>query len=153
MYKLLSVFNKQLEKHQVIVYLGLKVDASLTETLRKPKGKRHSEIAQNRQEAEISEKGQDKQKDSLTKIQSKGVNTEGRWLKKNGRLIFGFKHHEVVDENRLILAVHTITAHEYDSKGLKPLLGKIPKHTKSRISMRIKDIKYLQMMNNIKNTT
>lgn len=39
----------------------------------------------------------------LTNLQGKGIDTEGRWLKKNGRSIFGFKHHEVVDENGLIV--------------------------------------------------
>ena len=43
--KLLSAFNKQPEKHQVIVHTGLKVDASLTETPRKPKGQICYEIA------------------------------------------------------------------------------------------------------------
>ena len=36
--KLLLAFNKQLEKHQVIIHTGLKVDASLTESPREPKG-------------------------------------------------------------------------------------------------------------------
>ncbi len=37
-----------------------------------------------------------------------------------------------MDENGLILGVHATTANEYDSKGLKPLLGKIPKHHKKQ---------------------
>ena len=43
--KLLDAFNKQLEKQGVIVRTGLKVDASLTKTLRKPKGEIRYEIA------------------------------------------------------------------------------------------------------------
>ncbi len=92
--KLFSAFNKQPEKHQVIVHTGLKVDACLTETPRKLKGQICYEIAQDRKEDEISREEQDKQKDSLTKLQGKGVDTEGRWLKKNGRSIFDFKHHD-----------------------------------------------------------
>lgn len=130
--KLLLAFNKQLEKHQVIVRTGLKVDASLTETPRKPKGKIRYEIAQDRKEDEVSGEEQAKQRDSLTKLQGKGLDTEGRWLKKNGRSIFGFKHHDAVDENGLIIGVHTTTANEHDSKGLKPLLDKIPKRHKKQ---------------------
>ena len=64
------------------------------------------------------------------------MDTEGRWLKKNGHSIFGFRHHRAVDENGLIIGVHTTTANEYDSRGLKPL----PDNS-------------LQMMNYLKSTT
>ena len=43
--KVLGPFNRQLEKHKVIVKTGRKVDASLTESQRKPKGKISHEIA------------------------------------------------------------------------------------------------------------
>ena len=130
--KLLLAFNKQLEKHQVIIHTGLKVNASFAESPRKPKGEIRYEIAQDRKEDEVSGKEQDKQRDSLTKLQGKGMDTEGRWLKKNGHSIFGFRHHRAVDENGLIIGVHTTTANEYDSRGLKPLPDKIPKHHKKQ---------------------
>jgi IS5 family transposase len=63
------------------------------------------------------------------------VDTEGRWLKKGKRCVFGFKRHDAVDENGMIVAVHTVRANEHDSKGLKPLLKKTPKrHTQHGVS-------------------
>ncbi|MDR0543798.1 MAG: transposase [Odoribacteraceae bacterium] len=62
----------------------------------------------------------------MKKQQGKGVDSEGRWLKKDGKIIFGFKHHDAVDDNGLILAVHTTVANEHDSRGLSPLLEKLP---------------------------
>ena len=101
--KLLPAFNKQTEKHQVIVHTGLKVDASLTETPRKPKEQIHYEIARDRKEDEVSGKEQDKQKDSLTKLQGNGVDTEGRWLKRNGLPSFVLNITTEVDKNGFIL--------------------------------------------------
>ncbi len=63
----------------------------------------------------------------MKKIQGKGVDSQARWLKKGGKSIFGYKRHDGVDENGMILGVHTTTANEHDSKGLKPVLEKIPR--------------------------
>lgn len=132
--KILNAFNKQLEKHNLIVKTGVKVDASITETLRKPKGSIRYEIAEDRKEDEVPEDEKSKQTKSLVKLQGKGVDTEGRWLKKGGKTIFGFKRHDAVDENGMILGVHTTTANEHDSKGLSSLLKKTPhKYTKDGV--------------------
>lgn len=128
--KVLNAFNKQLEAHKIIVKTGLKVDASLTQSQRKPKGKISYEIAQDRKEDEISEQEKTKQTSFLKKQQGKGVDIEGRWVKKGGRSQFGFKHHDAVDENGLIVSVHTTTANEHDSKGLAALLDKTAKRHK-----------------------
>jgi IS5 family transposase len=40
---------------------------------------------------------------------------------------FGFKHHDAENDNWLILDVHTMVANEHDSKGLAPLLEKLPR--------------------------
>ena len=128
--KLLDAFNKQLEKQGVIVRTGLKVDASLTETPRKPKGSIRYEIAEDHKEDQVDKKEIAKQKDLLKKQQGKGVDTEARWLKKNGKSIFGYKHHDAVDENGMVVSVHTTTANKHDSKGLRPLLKKTPKRHK-----------------------
>jgi IS5 family transposase len=125
--ELLSAINSELSKYQLIVSHGIKVDASLTESPRKPKGKISYEIAEDRHEDAVSAEEEGKQTTSLKKQQGKGVDIEGRWLKKNGRSIFGFKRHDAVDDNGLILAVHTTTANEHDSKGLAPLIEKLPK--------------------------
>lgn len=125
--KLLLSINKQLERHGVLIQSGVKVDASLTESPRKPKGAIHYQIAEDRKEDQVSQQEQSQQERSLKKLQGKGVDAEGRWVRKNGRSVFGYKHHDAVDENGLILSVHTTTANQHDSKGLKPLLKKTPK--------------------------
>ena len=130
--KVLNAFNQQLEKHKVIVQTGIKVDASLTDSPRKPKGDIRYQIAEDRKEDEVSIEETKKQSVSLKKLQGKGVDTEGRWVKKGGRSRFGFKHHDGVDANGLIVSVHTTTANEHDSKGLIPLLKKTPKWHKSK---------------------
>ena len=48
--KLLNKINAQLEFHQVVVKTGLKVDASLTDTPGKPKGKPTYQIVEDRKE-------------------------------------------------------------------------------------------------------
>ena len=130
--KLLAAVNKQLESHKLIVKTGIKVDASLTATPLKPKGKTKYEIAEDRKEDEVSQEQQDKQTSELKKIVSEGTDTEARWVKKGGKTIFGYKRHDGVDEAGMILGVHTTTANEHDSKGLEPLLKKIPKRHKEK---------------------
>jgi IS5 family transposase len=129
---LLFAINHQLESKKLIVKRGVKVDASLTETNLKPKGKTTYQIAEDRKEEEVSDEQKKKQTRQLKKLSSKGTDTEARWLKKGNRTIFGYKRHDGVDENGMILGVHTTTANEHDSKGLKPLLKKIPKRHKQK---------------------
>jgi IS5 family transposase len=125
--KILLAFNRQFEKHHLTVRTGIKVDASLTESPRKPKGAIRYEIAEDRGEDEVPQEERKKQAGTLKKLQGKGVDAEGRWLKKGKRTVFGFKRHDAVDENGMIPGVHTTTANQHDSRGLKPLLKKIPR--------------------------
>jgi len=43
-------------------------------------------------------------------------------LRKGKEVRFGYKNHILTDENGMQLSVHTTTANEHDSKGLKPCL-------------------------------
>jgi IS5 family transposase len=70
--KILSAFNRQLEKHHLTVRTGVRVDASLTESPRKPKGAVGYQIAEDRREDEVPREEQDKQKVSVRKLQGKG---------------------------------------------------------------------------------
>ncbi|WP_430812825.1 MULTISPECIES: transposase [unclassified Carboxylicivirga] len=60
----------------------------------------------------------------LVKQKQPGVDEQGRWLKKGGKLHYGFKKHIATSQEGFITAVHTTTANEHDSKGLKPLIKK-----------------------------
>ncbi|WP_404812888.1 transposase [Capnocytophaga canimorsus] len=51
-----------------------------------------------------------------------GVDKEARWLKKGTKTYFGYKKQIAVDDNGLVLAVHTTVANKHDSKVLIPLL-------------------------------
>ncbi len=53
-----------------------------------------------------------------------GVDAEARWVKKNGKSVFGYKQHTLVDNNGLVLAVETTAANQHDSKPLLTLLDK-----------------------------
>ena len=63
--KLLKAVNKQLESHKLIVKTGIKVDASLTASPLKPKGKTKYEIAEDRKEDKISQEQLDNQSSEL----------------------------------------------------------------------------------------
>ena len=52
------------------------------------------------------------------------VDGEVRWIKKMGRLHFGYKRHSVTDENGLVLAEETTAANESDIKHLETPLKK-----------------------------
>ncbi|XOD68268.1 MAG: transposase [Flavobacteriales bacterium Tduv] len=54
-----------------------------------------------------------------------GVDSQGKWLKKSGKLYYGYKKHIGVDKNKMILALHSVAANEHDRRGLKPLISKL----------------------------
>lgn len=127
--RLLRKINKQLEDKNVMVKEGAAlVDASLTDSPRRPKGKTTYEIAHDRKEDQRDPESETKEDDhqKLIKQVHPGVDCEGRWVKKAGRLHYGFKKHIATDLDGLVTAVHTTTANEHDSKGLKPLIKKTP---------------------------
>ena len=105
------------------------VDASITDTPRQPKGKTTYEIATDREEDERKEAEKEEEEKSMRLIKKTqpGVDVEARWLKKSGKLRYGFKKHISVEEEELVLSVHTTTANEHDSKGLKKIIKKTPK--------------------------
>jgi transposase, IS5 family len=127
--RLLRKLNNQLESKRIIVESGVRVDASITDSPRRPKGKTTYEICEDRREDQRDEA--DVQAESsimkVVKVTKPGVDTEARWLKKAGKLHYGYKKHIAVDESGMVLSVHTTTANEHDSKGLTPLLKKTPK--------------------------
>jgi len=104
-------------------------DASITNTPERPKGKTTYEIAEDRKEDLHSEESKQEERKQLKLVRQKqsGADEQGRWLKKGGKLHYGFKKHIATDQEGLVTALHTTAANEHDSKGLKPLLKKTPK--------------------------
>ncbi len=66
--ELLNAINNQLENHSILVKQGAIIDASITPTERKPKGKKEFEIT-------------DEDPPKLETVHKKGVDTEGSWTK------------------------------------------------------------------------
>ena len=60
----------------------------------------------------------------LKEVVKPNVDTEARWVKKMGKLHFGYKRHTVTDENGLVLAEETTAANESDMKHLEIPLTK-----------------------------
>jgi len=133
--RILRKVNNQLNKHKLIVKGGNKVDASLTSSPFSPKGKPTYELAQDRNEDDRDQQQVDKEKHyhKLKKVEQPGADNQARWVKKSGKSVYGYKKHIATDENGMILGVHTTTANEHDSKGLKPLIDKIPKSQRKQV--------------------
>lgn len=117
--KLLILINKQLESHGILVRTGAIVDASITDTPRRPRGKKEYEAVEDRKEPDCEEKP------SLQEKIKPNVDKDARWVKKAGKLRFGFKQHTAVDRNGLVLGVVTTSANESDIKHLEDVLDKI----------------------------
>ena len=125
---LLEHINEQLQNKGIMVKQGkAKVDATLTDSPRKPKGKKTFELAIDRQEDQRNQEDIDKEQAQakLIEEQQPGVDHQARWLKKRGKLHYGYKNHTAVDEDGLVKAVYTTTANAHDSKGLPALLDKL----------------------------
>lgn len=132
---ILSLINKQLEDHGILVKTGVKIDASLTDTPRKPRGKTTYAIAEDRNEDEVGDEEKMKQESGIQHVRlfQSGVDVEGRWLKKAGKLHFGFKRHVSTDQDGLVLGVITTAANVHDSKTFEDLVIKSALPPRSRV--------------------
>ena len=117
---LLSEVNRQLEARRVMVTSGVIVDASVTDSPRRPRGRKEYEMAEDRHE--------DGQADTanarLVEKPRPGVDMEARWVKKAGKIHFGYKRHTVVNQDGLVIAEETTPANESDMRHLKTPLEK-----------------------------
>ena len=117
----LGEINRQLEEKGVIVKRGAIVDASITDTPRRPSGRREYEVVEDRHEEDSRETSEEA---ILKEVVKSNVDGDARWIKKMGKLHFGYKRHTVTDENGLILAEETTAANESDIKHLETPLKK-----------------------------
>jgi len=114
--KLLQIINQQLEQHGLIIRTGAIVDASITDSPRKPKGNKEVEVVTDREETNTT--GQ-KLLTETTGIKgaikvAAGVDSEGAWIKKGNKLRYGYKKHVCTDSEGMILSVITTAANESD---------------------------------------
>ncbi|MBR8706962.1 IS5 family transposase [Bacteroides pyogenes] len=118
---ILNEINRQLEEKGVIVKRGAIVDASITDTPRRPRGRKEYEVVEDRNEEDGRESSE---KAMLKEVVKSNVDGDARWVKKMGKLHFGYKRHTVTDENGLVLAEETTAANESDIKHLETPLKK-----------------------------
>lgn len=125
--KIFEKINKGLESKGLIVKTGAIVDASITESVRKPKGKTTYKVADDRKEDERSKedkKAEITQK-RLIKITQPGVDSEAAWIKKAGKLHYGYKKHLCTDDAEgMIAAVVTTPANESDMHHMSDVVDK-----------------------------
>ena len=125
--KIFEKINTQLESKGLIVKTGAIVDATVTDSPRKPKGKTTYAIANDRKEEErtqsdIEEEAAQKQ---VIKITQPGVDSEAAWLKKAGKLHYGYKKHLCTDQAEgMITAVVTTAANESDMHHISDVVDK-----------------------------
>lgn len=122
--KVFSAMNKQLEKHNILVKTGAIVDASVIDSPFKPKGKASFEVEVDREESPrpASELEKEQEEKRVQKIVHPSVDTEAAWLKKAGRLRYGYKKHIVTEREGLILGVTTTAANVNEIANLEEVL-------------------------------
>lgn len=125
--KLLTALNQQLEKHKIIVIKGAIVDASIIDSPLKPKGKVAYQIETDRDEHPRDDKEIEKEikSNELLKTEQTSVDTEAAWIKKGGKLRYGYKKHIVTDEEGLVLGVTTTPANVNEIANLEDVLKDI----------------------------
>lgn len=118
---LLQQINTQLSRHGVLVKHGAIIDASVTPTLRKPKGKTSYTL---------EPEGQEPMQRSL----QPGVDKEAKWVKKGSKLQYGYKRHYLAAEDTgIVLAVHTTAANVHDGQCMASCFDQVELPSGSRI--------------------
>ena len=117
---LLDEVNRQLQEKGLLVRTGTIVDASITESPLKPKGKAQYEVVADNETVESDNGSQDGAK--LQKMVKPGVDIEAAWTKKAGKLYYGYKKHHATDMNGIVLAVETTAANTHDGQVLELLV-------------------------------
>lgn len=117
---LLSEINRKLASRHVIVNTGVTVDASVTDSPRRPREQKEYEVVEDRHEDEVSDTANAR----LMEKPRPGVDTEAHWVKKAGKCRFGYKRHTVVNQDGFVIAEETTAANESDMKHLATPLEK-----------------------------
>lgn len=119
--ELLTEINRQLEVKGVIIKSGAIVDASVTDSPRRPRGKKSYAIVEDRNE---DEQAAEAETSFAHEAMKPNVDAEARWTKKMGETRFGYKRHTVTDMQGNILAEVTTAANESDTKHMVDTVDK-----------------------------
>ena len=118
---LLNELNRQLEQRGVLVKRGAIVDASITDSPRRPRGRKEYTVVEDRKEDDGLEAAESA---FVQEAEKPNVDREARWVKKAGKLRFGFKRHTTTNLDGMILAEETTAANESDIKHLTTSIDK-----------------------------
>jgi transposase, IS5 family len=126
---LLAAVAKQFEDRGMVVRNGGIIDASITDSPRKPRGRKEYELVEDRDE----EAAGSVPKTRLEKVVQAGVDTEADWTKKARKLHYGYKKHHFTTPEGCILAVETTPASQHDKVAFKPLVERSGLEKGSRV--------------------
>jgi IS5 family transposase len=131
--KLMDMINGQLQEKGILLKKGAIVDASITDSPRKPRGKKEYEITEDRKEPiDTTEQALIPTPVLAVKVQSH-VDTQAAWVKKAGKLHFGYKKHIATDDQGLVIAVITTPANESDMVHLEDVIERAGLEKGSRV--------------------
>ena len=121
MHRLLAKLNAQLAHQGILVQQGSILDASITPTSRKPHGKTTYKLPEHPDTPP-------------TKEVKPGVDKEAAWVKKGGKLHYGYKRHYLSEEETgLVIAVHTTSANVHDGQCIEACLDQVALPAGSRL--------------------
>ncbi len=107
--QVLREINRQLEAQGLVVKSGAIIDTSVTDSPRRPRGRKEYAAVVDRREEEGAAAAAAAM---LREVPRPNVDGEARWIRKAGHLRFGYKRHTVTDPNGMILAEETTAANE-----------------------------------------
>ena len=108
----LREINRQLEAQGLVVKRGAIIDASVTDSPRRPRGRKEYATVVDRRE----EKDGAAAAAMLREVPRPNVDGEARWIRKAGQLRFGCKRRTVTDPNGKIPAETTTATNESDTR-------------------------------------
>ena len=111
--QVLREINRQLEAQGLVVKSGAIIGASVTDSPRRPRGRKEYEAVVDRRE---EEGGAAAAAAMLREVPKPNVDGEARWIRKVGQLRFGYKRHTVTAPNGMILAEATTAAYVRDTR-------------------------------------
>ena len=118
---ILDEMNRKLKEKDTIVRNDAIVETSIIDTPHRPRGYREYEVMEDRHEEDSRETSEEA---ILKEVVKSNVDGDARWIKKMGKLHFGYKRHTVTDENGLVLAEETMATNESDINHLETPLKK-----------------------------
>ncbi|MEM7550379.1 MAG: IS5 family transposase [Bacteroidota bacterium] len=119
--ELFRSINAQLEAHGIIVKTGALVDSSIVDTPLKPKGSsRYEVLDQDKQEDAIVDQPVEVKKDIAP-----SVDTEEAWVKKAGKLRYGYKKYHLTDDEGMIMGLLTTPANVNEISNLEEVLDTV----------------------------